>query len=63
MNEFEETRIWNNIDIFRKEIKEQGICIAKIKQYIEDKEKSSNKKITVIGVVFGVIAVGIAIFK
>ena len=63
MEDFERKRIWTHIDTFNKELKEQGICISKIKQYIEDKEKSTNTKITVFGVIFAGVAIGIAIFK
>ena len=63
MDDFEKNRIWNQIDTFRLEIQNQGKCLARITQYIEDKEKSTNKKMTIFGLVFAGIAVGIAIFK
>ena len=63
MNDFERKRIWENIDDFRTEITKQGKCIARIDQYIIDKEKSTNKKMTIFGLVFAGIAVGIAILK
>jgi len=63
MEEFERNRIWKHIDDSNKQLVEQGKCIAKIKQYIEDKEKSTNLKITIFGVIFAGIAIGISVFK
>lgn len=61
MDEFERGRVWQKIDEFDKRLDATCTSIAKIDQYIEDKEKGQDKKLAIIGSIIGVIAV-VALF-
>jgi len=56
MDDFERNRLWKKIDIFDTRLDSTCTSIAKIQQYIEDKEKGADKKLAIIGSIIGAIA-------
>jgi len=57
MDDFERGRLWERIDLFDSRLDLTCTAIAKIEQYIQDKEKGHDKKLAIVGSIVAIIAV------